>query len=79
MFFHDAMPIVWLIRPELFDVRPCTISVDCSGEFTRGMTIVDTLRRNTGAFAHKMAWDADVGSVLKMVIEDLGSFYGGMS
>lgn len=78
MFFHDALPVVWLLKEKYFEMRPCQISVDCSGEFTRGVTIVDTQVRNGKKLDHLMAWDVDATEVLELVLHDLSTYYGRM-
>lgn len=76
MYFHDALPIIWLLQERYFKMRPCQISVDCSGEFTRGVTIIDTQVRNGKQLDHQMAWDVDATKVLDLVMHDLADYYG---
>lgn len=76
MYFHDALPIIWLLQEKYFEMRPCQISVDCSGEFTRGVTIIDTHVRNRKQLDHQMAWDVDATEVLDLVMRDLADCYG---
>ena len=78
MFFHDAMPVIWLLEQKYFEIHPCQISIDCSGEFTRGMTIVDTQVRNGRKLDHRMAFDADAKFILDFVLRDLVDCYRGI-
>ncbi|MFD1911244.1 nucleoside hydrolase [Halodurantibacterium flavum] len=45
---HDAVAVAALLWPDLFTGRLCPVDVECAGELTTGMTVVDWLRQ-TGA------------------------------
>ena len=38
---YDPTPVVWLARPELFDLQPARVDIELAGRFTRGMTVCD--------------------------------------
>ncbi|MFT3820505.1 MAG: nucleoside hydrolase [Rubrivivax sp.] len=38
---YDPTPVIWLARPELFELRPARVDVELQGRFTRGMTVCD--------------------------------------
>ncbi|CAE7737460.1 rihA [Symbiodinium microadriaticum] len=38
---HDAVPIMYLLRPDLFESRNVRVEVETRGEITRGMSIAD--------------------------------------
>jgi purine nucleosidase len=42
---HDAVAVAALLWPELFTGRLCPVDVECAGELTTGMTVVDWLRQ----------------------------------
>ena len=42
---HDAVAVAALLWPELFTGRQCPVDVECAGELTTGMTVVDWLRQ----------------------------------
>ncbi|WP_238367220.1 nucleoside hydrolase [Mesobacterium pallidum] len=42
---HDAVAVGALLWPELFTGRLCPVDVECAGELTTGMTVVDWLRQ----------------------------------
>ncbi|MCJ7872163.1 nucleoside hydrolase [Phaeobacter sp. J2-8] len=42
---HDAVAVSALLWPELFEGRLCPVDIECSGELTTGMTVVDWLRQ----------------------------------
>ena len=38
---YDPTPVIWLARPELFDLRPARVDIELAGRHTRGMTVCD--------------------------------------
>jgi purine nucleosidase len=38
---HDVCAVANVVRPDLFSSRPARVQVETTGEFTRGMTVVD--------------------------------------
>ncbi len=38
---HDVCAVAYVARPDLFTVVPAQVDIEVSGEFTRGMTVVD--------------------------------------
>lgn len=38
---YDPTPVVWLARPELFELQPGRVEIELAGRFTRGMTVCD--------------------------------------
>lgn len=42
---HDAVAMAWILWPELFEGKLCPVDVECAGELTTGMTVVDWLRQ----------------------------------
>ncbi|MBG6107303.1 nucleoside hydrolase [Frigoribacterium sp. CG_9.8] len=38
---HDVCAVAHVVRPDLFSSRPARVQVETTGEFTRGMTVVD--------------------------------------
>jgi len=58
---HDPCTIAWLLRPDLFETRPCNLSVETKSELTLGHTAVDfwhvTDRPHNVDWAHEV--DAD--------------------
>ena len=41
LFRSDVCAVVHVVRPDLFSSRPARVQVETTGEFTRGMTVVD--------------------------------------
>ncbi len=58
---HDPCTIAWLLKPELFQIRMCNLSVETESELTMGHTAIDfwhvTDRPNNVHWTH--AVDAD--------------------
>jgi pyrimidine-specific ribonucleoside hydrolase len=61
---HDAVALAAVLRPELFRIRPATITVDCSDRATRGATVVTP--GPDGSWS-----DAAVGAVARDVIDTI--------
>ncbi len=38
---YDPTPVMWLARPELFELKPARVDIELTGSFTRGMTVCD--------------------------------------
>ncbi len=70
-FLHDVLPLVYLARPELFDMRECSISVDVSDSEGRGTTVVDF--RGNGSY---IAADCDSEEIFSFVSASLIENYG---
>ncbi len=75
-FFHDVMPVLSLVHPEWFTMRPCDIQVDTQGEFTRGMTVIDFKKRTRSALSDAVAIDVDCDRVFSYVLNAFLATYG---
>lgn len=42
---HDLCAIAWLVRPALFTLKPCFVTVETQGKWTAGTTVVDIENR----------------------------------
>ena len=67
---HDPCPIAWLIRPELFQTRPCRIEVETASDLTRGHTAVE-FRVDPATARHRWAVAADAQGVFDLIVETL--------
>ena len=38
---YDPTPVIWLARPDLFELQPARVDVELQGRHTRGMTVCD--------------------------------------
>lgn len=68
---HDACPIAWLMRPELFELKPCRIEVETQSELTRGHTAVE-FRVDPESARHRWAVKADGQGVFDLMAATLG-------
>ena len=69
---YDPAPVVWLARPQLFDLQPARVDIELDGRFTRGMTVCDF---RAGALAHanaQVALGVQADAALDWVFEQLG-------
>ncbi|WEK40437.1 MAG: nucleoside hydrolase [Candidatus Brevundimonas colombiensis] len=67
---HDPCPIAWLIRPELFETRPCRVEVETASDLTRGHTAVE-FRVDPATARHRWATAADAQGVFDLIVETL--------
>lgn len=67
---HDPCPIAWLIRPELFEARPCRVEVETASDLTRGHTAVE-FRVDPATARHRWATAADAQGVFDLIVETL--------
>lgn len=65
---HDPCPIAWLIRPNLFDLKPCRIQIELNSELTRGHTAVE-FRVDPATAPHRWAVKADARGVFDLIGE----------
>ena len=70
---HDPCPVAWLLRPDLFTLKPCRIAVETGSDLTRGHTAVEFRVDATGA-RHRWAIAADGQGVFDLIAERLGGF-----
>lgn len=64
---HDPCPIAWLIDPDLFALKPCTIEVETESPLTIGHTAVEF--RKPGR--HRWATEANADGVFALLTERL--------
>ncbi|WP_307366257.1 nucleoside hydrolase [Brevundimonas sp. SORGH_AS_0993] len=67
---HDPCPIAWLLKPELFETRPCRIEVETTSELTRGHTAVE-FRVDPATAPHRWATMADGQGMFDLIIDKL--------
>jgi non-specific riboncleoside hydrolase len=68
---HDLCAIAWLVKPELFQIKPCFVAVETRGEFTAGTTVVDIEHRYQREPNAQVALDLDVAGFQRWVAEVL--------
>jgi purine nucleosidase len=67
---HDPCVIAYILRPDLFELRPCTIQVETVSELTRGHTQVE-FRVPTGQTRHSWGVRADRDGVFDLIVRAL--------
>ena len=67
---HDPCTVAWLMRPELFELKPCDIRVETRSELTRGHTAVE-FRVAPDKARHRWATAADGQGVFDLITETL--------
>jgi purine nucleosidase len=65
---HDVCPVAWLLKPELFQLKPCRIAVEFQSELTRGHTAVE-FRVDPATAPHRWAVSADADRVFALITE----------
>jgi inosine-uridine nucleoside N-ribohydrolase len=56
---HDALAMAEAIWPNIMELEPALIDVECQGELTTGMTVTDTRLRNGLKPNGYVAWTID--------------------
>jgi purine nucleosidase len=67
---HDPCTVAWLLRPDLFQLKPCRIAVETESELTRGHTAVE-FRVDAITAPHRWAVSADGQGVFDLITERL--------
>lgn len=65
---HDPCPVAWLLRPDLFALKPCRIDVETQSDLTRGHTAVE-FRVDPATAPHRWAVSADADGVFALIGE----------
>lgn len=68
---HDLCAIAWLVRPDLFTVKPCFVAVETQGEYTAGTTVVDIEGRLGKSPNMQVALEIDVAGFQQWVADVL--------
>jgi purine nucleosidase len=63
---HDLCPVAWLLKPELFTLKPCRVVVETQSELTRGHTAVE-FRIDPETAPHRWATQADADGVFDLI------------
>ena len=70
---HDALAMAEAIWPNLMELEPAHIDVECNGELTTGMTVTDTRLRNGIKPNGYVAWTIDVDDFHAKLMSRLGT------
>ncbi|MEY4556397.1 MAG: hypothetical protein RL093_1516 [Pseudomonadota bacterium] len=66
---HDPCPMAWLLKPALFELKPCRIAVETESDLTRGHTAVEFREVVAGSLPHRWAVSADADGVFALIGE----------
>jgi purine nucleosidase len=72
---HDACTIAYLLRPELFQLKLCNVTVECGSPLSRGHTAVDFWHVTEGPRNVNWAYGVDAEALFDLLYERL-SFFG---
>ena len=64
---HDPCPVAWLLKPALFELKPCRIAVETDSDLTRGHTAVEFREAVAGSLPHRWAVSADADGVFALI------------
>lgn len=67
---HDPCTIAWLLKPDLFETKPCRVEVETQSDLTRGHTAVE-FRVDPATARHHWATKADGQGVFDLITERL--------
>lgn len=70
---HDVCAIAWLVKPQLFTLQRCFVTVETQGEFTAGATVVDLDHRLHRPANAQVAIALDVAGFRRWVSEMMAS------
>ncbi len=70
---HDAIALLQLLEPELFELEAWAVDVEVKGELTRGMTVFEKRRSRNPAHNLEVARVVDVSAARQAVIKCLNS------
>ena len=70
---HDAIALLQLLEPELFELEAWAVDVEVKGELTRGMTVFEKRRSRNPAHNLEVARVVDVSAARQAVIKCLHS------
>lgn len=70
---HDPCVIAYILKPELFEVRPCDIKVETVSDLTRGHTQVEFRLPDDARPKHFWGVKADRDGVFKLIVDALRS------
>jgi purine nucleosidase len=68
---HDPCTIAYVLKPELFRMKPVNLCVETSSALTRGHTSIDFWHRTDRAHNTLWAYDVDVEGVYALLTQSL--------
>ena len=71
-FFHDILPLAYLVSPDLFEMKETSIAIDLKGNMTRGVTLFD-FNQNSAYVAVDVDSDAVFSMAERRIMERFGT------
>lgn len=71
---HDPCTVAWLIKPELFELKPCHVAVETMSELTLGHTAVDYWGVTKKTANVQWAHDVDADGFFELLNERLANY-----
>ncbi|WP_309571414.1 nucleoside hydrolase [Deinococcus sp.] len=71
---HDPLTVAWLLRPELFTVRPMHVQIDLSGGPSHGRTVADVWNVTGHEPNADVMTDVDADSFFALLVERIATY-----
>jgi len=71
---HDPCTMAYILKPELFDLKECNISVETDSDLTRGHTAVDFWYATDLPMNSLWAYKVDADGFFDLLIGQLGKY-----
>ena len=71
---HDPCTVAWLIKPELFELKPCYVAVETGSALTMGHTAVDFWGVTDNPTNAWWAYDVDAKGFFDLLTQRLGEY-----
>ena len=71
---HDPCTTAWLLKPELFKLKPCHVAVETVSELTLGHTAVDFWKVTDHAPNVQWAYDVDADGFFELLRRSLADY-----
>ncbi|MCF6320688.1 MAG: nucleoside hydrolase [Rhizobiaceae bacterium] len=71
---HDPCTVAWLLKPELFELKPCHVAVETGSELTMGHTAVDFWQVTDNTANVQWAYDVNADRFFDLLTERLEQY-----
>ncbi|EKQ66740.1 Inosine-uridine nucleoside N-ribohydrolase [Leptolyngbyaceae cyanobacterium JSC-12] len=73
-FLHDPCVIAYLLKPELFTIRPCYVEVELISDLTLGRTVVDLWQSTSHSPNVRLVETVDAEAFFQLLIQALAAY-----
>ena len=70
---HHPVAIAYVLRPDLLELRPARVEIDCSWGISRGRTNVDLRQRTRATPNAKVAVNIDSSGFIRLLVAGIRS------